>query len=529
MCPSGAGDRLRLDYVSPLPPVRSGIADYSADLLPHLGGLADVRVLALPGQAVAAAVAQLYQPQPADRAGEEGRLPLYQMGNNPYHDAVWDLAWERPGVLTLHDYVLHHLLLHRTLGQKVWAPYESQIAADHGWLGTAACRLRALSLEDDASLFALPANRALLRRQRGVLVHNRWAAERLREAEPALAVRTVPMGIPLPPPAEQATGLALRARLGIPAEALLLGSFGFQTPIKRTSRVIAALADPRLAAAHLLVVGEESPNLDLAAEARAAGVGERVHVTGFLSYADLEAAIAAADLCLNLRYPTAGETSASLLRVLAVGRAVVVSDYAQAAELPAEVAVRVPLGEGEVAALVATLVELLAQPARLTAMGEAARRYVLAEHNPAAAARAIVAACRELAALPPPGDAPARVPPPTSLTWSELPAELAVDGAAAPWPAGTRRELALRLTNPGPARWLAAHRGAGGLALAACVASGLADPYRPWLPLPADVAPGESVELRLQLRRPPGPSRLHLDLKVLGVDAARTPSWEVAL
>ena len=44
---------IRLDYVSPLPPVRSGIADYSVDLLPHLAERADVRLIRLPGQPVA--------------------------------------------------------------------------------------------------------------------------------------------------------------------------------------------------------------------------------------------------------------------------------------------------------------------------------------------------------------------------------------------------------------------------------------------------------------------------------------------
>ena len=40
-----------------------------------------------------------------------GRVPLYQMGNNSHHEGVLALAWERPGLLVLHDMVLHHLLV----------------------------------------------------------------------------------------------------------------------------------------------------------------------------------------------------------------------------------------------------------------------------------------------------------------------------------------------------------------------------------------------------------------------------------
>ena len=77
--------------------------------------------------------------------------------------------------------------------------------------------------------------------------------------------------------------------------------------------------------------GEQSTPGQVAEEL---GVADRVHITGFLDFDEFAAAIAACDLCLNLRYPTAGETSAALLRTLALGRPTVVSDYAQFAELP---------------------------------------------------------------------------------------------------------------------------------------------------------------------------------------------------
>lgn len=521
---------LKLDYVSPLPPVRSGIADYSVDLLPHLEALVDLRVIRLPGQPVAPEVEARWRPVPAEETGAGCRLPLYQMGNNPYHDGVHDLAMERPGVLMLHDPVLHHFVLHRTLGARDWDGYERRMVADHGWIGEAACRLRALSLEDDTSLFSLPVHRTLLRRQRGVLVHSAWALGLVREDDSEARVRVVPMGIPLPAPADPEAGRDFRRRHGIPLDRPLLGSFGFQTPIKRTAAVIAALSDPRLAGAHLLVVGEVSPHLDFEGMARRAGVAERVHVTGFVPYVELEAAVAAADLCLNLRYPTAGETSASLLRVLAAGRAAVVSDFAQFADLPEEVAVRVPLGEGEAESLAAALAELLSAPERLAAMATAARAFVAREHDPARAASALVEACRELAELEPPGERAAVPPPPTSLTWSELSGTITVSGHEAPWPAGERRRLEVRLANPGPARWLAADRGAGGMALEVEVEgpANAGASYRPWLPLPRDVEPGGEARLEIDVRRPPGPARLRLAARVVEAPGATPVSAHTA-
>ncbi|HVT59206.1 MAG TPA: glycosyltransferase family 4 protein [Thermoanaerobaculia bacterium] len=500
--------RPRIDFVSPLPPVRSGIADYSADLLPHLAAVADLRLIALPGQD---AVAGDWAVAPASELGAGGRLPLYQMGNNRHHEAVLELALRQPGVLTLHDLVLHHLLLDVTMGRNRFFAYKERLARDHGWVGEAAALAKRWGAYGAAPLFALPAHRTLLRRQRGVLVHSAWAAGLVEEDDPEVRVRAVPMGVPLPPPVDPAAARELRARFGLPAEGPVVGSFGFQTPIKRTAAAIHALAAPGLERVHMLIVGEVAPALDLESEARRLGVADRLHITGFLSFADFAAAIAAVDLCVNLRYPTAGETSASLLRVMAAGRPVIVSDYAQFAELPEAVAVKVPLGRDEAAALPAALRELLSSPERLRAMGEAARRHVAARHAPERAAAAVGEACAEWAEAEPPGDAPSgaqlAVAAPGSIVWGRLDGEIEVAGAELPWPEGERRQLTIRLRNRGFARWDRGERGPGGIAVVVKLLAGGRDLLagRPWLPLPRDLLPGEEIALTTEVRRPAGP------------------------
>lgn len=525
---------LRLDYLSPLPPVRSGICDYSLDLLPELERVCDLRVVGLPGPQPTAAVAARWRPVPFDSLGEGGRLPVYQMGNNRHHAAVRAAALRLPGVLVLHDFVLHHLLLDRTVGEGRSDLYPLELAAEHGWVGEAAGRVLRWRAISQAAQFSLPASHTLLRRQRGVLVHSRWAAGMVREEEPEVEARVVPMGIPLPPAADPEAGAAFRRRHRLPLDRPVVGSFGFQTPIKRTAAVVAALAAPGLESAHLLIVGEVAPIVDLERAARAAGVAERVHVLGFVSFDEFAAAIAATDLCVNLRYPTAGETSASLLRVLAAGRPALVSAYAQFDELPAEVAARVPVGEGESAALAAALRDLLADPPRLLAMGALARDHVRREHDPRAAAAAVAEACVELRDRPPLPEHPPAPAAPTSLCWSRLPADLEVSGAETPWPEGERRRLRVRLVNRGRARWLAGERGPGGVVLEARLYSRRGDllAARPWTPLPRDVEPGAEVTVELPVRRPVGPARLHVKAQVLGgfgFSALGGPLWESAI
>lgn len=527
---------MKLDYVSPLPPVRSGIADYSVDLLPHLAARADVRLIRLPGQPVAPEVEARWPVVPFESAGQDAqgeRLPLYQMGNNRWHEAVMSLAFRLPGVLTLHDVLLHHILLDVTLGRHEFEPYVERLTRDHGWIGRSAALVKRWGAYGDAVVFALPAHRALLRSQRGVLVHSEWAAGVIREEDPEIRVRAIHMGIPLPPPADPAAGRAIRERFGLPRDQPVLGSFGFQTPIKRTGAVIQALARPGLQKIHLLVVGEVSPSVDLEGQARRAGVADRVHVTDFLPYEDFEAAIAAVDLCLNLRYPTAGETSASLLRVLALGVPAIVSDYAQFSDLPHEVALRVPLGDDEVDVLSSMLRDLLAHPERLRAMGVAARELVRSRHDPARSAEAVLEAAEEWRELPPPAPSPTEpdITPPTSLAWGRLDGTMEVEGADLPWPEGERRTLRIRLRNTGFAHWLAGEKGPGGVAVVVKLFAEGEDLLegRPWLALPRDLRPGEEAVFETEVRRPPGPSWLWIEPHLfggLGLSKYGGPHWE---
>ena len=521
---------LAIDYVSPLPPVRSGIADYSLDLLTALEPLCDLRVVQVPGQQIADEVAERWLPVPADLTGEGDRLPVYQMGNNEYHAPVMELALERPGVVTLHDVVLHHLLVEMTLGQAELDPYLERLAADHGWVGERAASARQWGELGQAAMFSLPAHRTLLRRQRGVLVHSRWAADRVREEDPEIEVRRVPMGIPLPREPDKEAGLAFRQRLGLEPHTPLIGSFGFQTPIKRTEKVIAALAQAGMEQTHLLIAGEVSPVLDFEEAASDMGVGERVHCLGFLDYDDFEAAIAACDLCVNLRYPTAGETSASLLRVLAVGRPAIVSDYAHSSELPEDVVVKIPLGEGEAEALAEHVGNLLANRSRLEKMSRQARQYIAEQHEPSRAARAMVEAWDELRELRPPGECRPHPEPPTSLIWRELWGDLEVKGGAPPWPEGEARRLHLKVINHGPARWLATGTGTGGVMIEIHWRQSpwTAAQRASWIDLPHDLRPGESKQFEVTLRRPVGASMLVVEPHLQGVsgfNALGGPKW----
>jgi len=540
--------RPRIDYVSPLPPVRSGIADYSVELLPDLERECDLRVVAVPEQEIAASVRARFTPVPFERLGEEGRLPLYQVGNNPYHAAIVERALAQPGVVTLHDLVLHHLLQERTLRGGDLDAYVRALLADHGWIGGAVSLVPRWHGYGRSALFALPAHRALLERQRGVLVHSEWARATLREEGIATPIEVVAMPMPLPSEPAPSSAVAFRARHGIPADAPVVGSFGFQTPIKRTEVVLRALTAPGLERVVLVVAGASSPAIDLAAVAGDLGVAERVRFLGFVDAEEYPVAVAACDLCVNLRYPSAGETSAALLRVASLGKPVVVSSYAQFAELPAEIAIQVPICDDapdeEIGALVAAFRRALEEPETLREAGRRARAHVGRFHDPASVARRIAEVLRgwsredasRIVARGSEDLAGDRVAPPvrrpSSLTWGRFEGSLGVRGLDG-WRPGERRELEIELYNASFARWLAAERGPGGIALEVRLgAQGEDLAELPWLALPVDLEPQRSWRFRVRLRRPLGPSRLRVEPHVEGLGGFSSvggPVWEATL
>src|SRR5439155_26010690 len=107
-------------------------------------------------------------------------LRIYQLGNNPHHEFVYREAMAHPGVVVLHDVVLHHLIVEMTLARGDVEGYVTALRASHGEVGEAWARGRAAGLHSEMGNFLLPASVEIANRSHAVIVHNDWSAGRLR-------------------------------------------------------------------------------------------------------------------------------------------------------------------------------------------------------------------------------------------------------------------------------------------------------------------------------------------------------------
>jgi glycosyltransferase involved in cell wall biosynthesis len=283
-------------------------------LLPHLARQVEVTILEPPGWEPPADATWLsgLQRLPWDAPAPAGFVPLLHLGNNPYHLWVARRLRRFGGMAVLHDTVLHHLLVEEAAADGDWQRFAKELGETHGQGGAALAAARRWGYHGRLDPFLFPARACFLRSASAVIVHTRLAEREVASSCPGLPVRRVPLAV-----AEPAAGdrLAWRDRLGIRGQELLLVHLGFLTPAKGLDvilRSLAALATMGVQA-RLVVVGEGSEAGAFEAAVALAGLEERVRVWGYASEDELGGILAAADLGLVPRYPTAGETSAAAL------------------------------------------------------------------------------------------------------------------------------------------------------------------------------------------------------------------------
>ncbi len=354
---------MRVAFLSPLPPARSGIADYSEALLAALRPLIDVEVFPSAGPD--------FDPAPFD-------LVLYHIGNNGFHGFVYETALRHPGVVVLHESNLHHLIADLTIRRGDWDAYVRECEYEGGEPARLfAGKVRRLEAGPDYE--GLPMTRRLLERSRAVIVHSRFMADQVRAAGFNGPVAVIPHGAWIPEPSRA----AYRHKLGLDELTPLIGIFGFLKPYKRIPESLRAFRRLlRLVPnARLIMVGEPHADFPIEPMLRSMGLSANVRVFGFAPIEDFTGYLGACDIVLNLRYPTVGESSGTLLRALGLGKAVLVSEIGSFAEFPDDVCLKVPVGQGEEDLIFEYLNLLVSRPEVSQALGRRARDYVARECN----------------------------------------------------------------------------------------------------------------------------------------------------
>lgn len=332
-----------LVYLSPLPDMRNGIADYAAAILRRLSDHYECLCVVEDVNSIDPDLAQTVTllsysdyAQIADQLADVRHLA--HIGNNQDHARILDVLSHTPGLVVLHDLTILYLLecwANQTLGDP-----RQLIGLTRLFQGGAAAGLTDFKFTGNGPLVSMYAEVNCLELMRdiatGVITHSHYGEVLLRTAGYERDIAVIPHFAQCPPEEHKAAQRAdWRARLNIPDTAVVFASLGFVTRNKTLDVALEALAQlPAGAGDWRYIIAGENRDPNVLATCQRLGLEDRVIFLGYLETGDFDAILAASDVLINLRFPTSGETSGTVCRALATGLPCILSNHGWYGELP---------------------------------------------------------------------------------------------------------------------------------------------------------------------------------------------------
>lgn len=392
--------RPRMAFVGPLPPVKSGIADYNAELLPRLARWYEIEVI-VDQENVSDPWIKTHCPRRSpswlvEHADNYERV-LYHMGNSHFHSHLFDLLDAVPGVVVLHDFFLSAVLEYRESSLRLTGCWARELYHSHGY---GAVRDFFLASDTQAVAWQYPCSLSFIQQGLGVIVHSsyslqlaqQWYGEDLSDWAVIPLLRAEPIGD---------DRLAARRALGFGDDDFLVCAFGLLGPTKLNHRLLNAWLQSGLAEdknCHLLFVGEDHRGdygCELHRIMNAASAGANIHITGWTEREVFHRYLAAADLGVQLRTLSRGETSAAVLDCLNYGLATIVNANGSMVDLDSQ-AVWMLAEKFSDEQLVSALEALWRDKDRRLRLGRNGRELIRNRHHPQVCADqyvAVIEAC----------------------------------------------------------------------------------------------------------------------------------------
>ena len=346
---------MKIAYCSPFSPIKSGISDFSEELVSKLKDKVEIDLFydtPIENEEIRNGF-NYYDISALDDPEFRGRYDhiVYQMGNNyDIHKCIGKAMMKYPGILELHDPSLHHYIAAELIVSGKIDEYVELIRYCHGEMGV---EIVFDYLNGDAPppwethAMELSVNKHFIDKATGVIVHSDMAKQMVKALRPDVPVINIPLHVTDLLPNSDELKRKAKKSLGISEDCYLFGSFGFATKTKRIYQVLEAVAKYKDHDFKYVVVGQ-CIGLDVVAEAQRLGIEDKVIVTGYTTLDEYKLYMQACDVCVNLRYPTNGESSANLQRILGMGIPAIVTDIGTFMEYPDSCVVKVSYEDKEV-------------------------------------------------------------------------------------------------------------------------------------------------------------------------------------
>lgn len=393
---------MKIAYFSPLNPIKSGVSDYSEELLEYLSGYGHIDLFIddytptsswLHEQFEVFNYRRIYE----NHGKNDHDVNIYHIGNNDHHSYIHSVCLEYPGIVVLHEPMLHHFIFSQTVGNNRVRDYLREL--DYCYK-TERSRIVKLTLEerDENSWFSFPLIDRIVDSSLGVIVHSEFARQKVLACNPETRTCRIPHHFSPRPDDHMRSPELIREILGFGPDDFIIGSIGFMTASKRIDVLLRTLARIKAAGhpAKLLLVGKMLPSCEAPRWIEDLNLEEDVVQTGYVDTHTFREYMNIPDIVVALRYPSAGETSGSVIKTMGAGKPVVLTDHFAFSEFPDDCCIKVSAGESEEDELAGKITWYIEHPEERMSLGERSRRYILAHHDIQDSARAYVEFAAEL-------------------------------------------------------------------------------------------------------------------------------------
>lgn len=339
-------ERLKIAFFTPLPPLESGIADYSEDIIKELCKYCDIDVFVeetYNANSVFPENVKIYSHRSYPMRHEQYKDTVFQVGNSEYHFYMYQYIKKYHGTVVLHDFNLHGAFYHYaiTLCKGNYNLYKTFIDNDFSDTDNYIQSLKNGSANPD--LYGMELNSYLTDSADRIIVHSQYSKKKLLQKNIQRNVTVIPLYAEILPLVDRRT---IKQKNNFQADKIIISAFG---GIHHTKRIIPILkAFSRLVKEknniHLMLVGKPADEIKTEIEhlISSENLANSVTITGYTDIEKFKEYIDMSDICLNLRYPYNGETSGSLMRILAKGRCVIVNDIGSFSEIPDNACIKLP-------------------------------------------------------------------------------------------------------------------------------------------------------------------------------------------
>lgn len=384
---------MKVAYFSPLNPIKSGVSDYSEELLEYLAGYATIDIFIDDYRPTSAWLYDFFKIKNYREIYENhGRndhdIHVYHIGNNDIHSYIYSVCLQYPGIVVLHEPMLHHFIFSQTVGKEKLTEYLREL--DYCYREERSEIVKStLEQRDETAWFKYSLIHRIVDGSLGIIVHSNFARSMIKKVDPAARVRVVPHHYAPPPPNSMRPAWVVREILGFSPGDFVIGSMGYMTTSKRLDLLLKAASSliSKGYPVKVLLVGKILPGCKVLGWVESLNLNSNVVISGFVDTRTFTEYLNVPDVFVALRDPSAGETSGSVIKMMGSGTPVIISENHAFGEFPDDCCVKIPFDGMEEKRLEEALVSLIEDPGKRNELGRRSREYILSHHDIHSSAR----------------------------------------------------------------------------------------------------------------------------------------------